>query len=251
YDVFLHRDGSAEAQLQVAETLYLCERDDMALAAYREVMKKGVADPQQLFAIYKNVGNIHVRAGDYESAEEYYDKAYTIFPESDILLVNYGTLEIQRGSWDAAVERFRQAVAANAQNDRAWVGLAMVHRTMGDLELAKGNVERALDINPSNRTALKLAVEWSIQDYEYGPALRRLEAYVSDAGGEDAEMCFIFAKLLVQAGRLSQARIELERVLALDPGIEGGDALARALDRELIRSQRVAPTDTGVEVESA
>lgn len=233
-----------DAQIQVAETLYLCERDDMALAAYREVMKKGVSDAKQLFEIYKNVGNIHVRAGDFDSAEEYYDKAYTISPDSDILLVNYGTLEIQRGSWDAAVERFRQAVAANPENDRAWVGLAMVHRTMGDLELAKGNIERALDINPANRTALKLAVDWSIQDFDHGPALRRLEAYVSGSGGEDAEICFIFAKLLVQAGRLSQARIELERVLALDPGIEGGDALARVLDRELIRLQETASIGT-------
>ena len=239
------------AQILVAETLYLCERDEMALCAYREVMKKGGADSAQFFEIYKNVGNIHVRAGDFESAEEYYDKAYTISPESDILLVNYGTLEIQRGAWDAAVQRFRQAVAANLRNDRAWVGLAMVHQAMGDLELAKGNVEQALDINPANRTALKLAVEWSLRDFDPSPALRRLETYVSGSGGEDAEMCFIFAKLLVQAGRLAQARIELERVLALDPGIEGGDALARVLDRELIRSQRVAPTDTGVEVESA
>lgn len=230
-----------EAQLQVAGTLYLCERDEMALAAYRDVMKRGVADAKALFEIYKNVGNIHVRAGDFDSAEEYYDKAYTISPESDVLLVNYGTLEIQRGQWDAAVERFRQAVAANPENDRAWVGLAMVHRTMGDLELAKGNIERALDVNPANRTALKLVVEWSIQDYDPSPALRRLETYVSSAqGGEDAEICFIFAKLLVQAGRLSQARIELERVLALDPGIEGGDALARVLDRELIRLQETS-----------
>jgi len=114
---------------------------------------------------------------------------------------------------------------------------------MGDLELAKGNIEAALDINPSNRTALKLVVEWSVQDYDHNPALRRLETYVSSTqGSEDAEICFIFAKLLVQSGRLSQARIELERVLALDPGIEGGDSLARVLDRELARQTEAART---------
>ena len=226
-------EKSLDSQILVADTLYLCERDELALPAYREALKFGVSDERLLFDIYKNVGNIFVRAGDFEGAEEFYDKAYTLDSNSDVLLVNYGTLEIQRGSMDKAVDRFRRAVEVNPQSDRAWVGLAMVHRTMGDLELAKGNLERALDINPSNRTALKLAVEWALQDTDTTPALRRLETYISTTGGEDAEICFIFAKLLIQAGRLSQARLELERVLALDPGVEGADALVKALDREL------------------
>ncbi|MES2856060.1 MAG: tetratricopeptide repeat protein, partial [Bdellovibrionota bacterium] len=190
-----------------------------------------VSEPGILFEVYKNVGNIHVRAGDFDAAEEFYDKAYTIRPNSDILLVNYGTLEIQRENHESALERFRAAVAVNANSDRAWVGLALVHRAMGDLELAKGNVERALDINDSNRTAIRLSVEWAIQDHEFGSALRRLEEYVAGKGSEDSEICFIFSKLLVQVGRLTEARIELERVLALDPTVEGGIALAKILDK--------------------
>jgi tetratricopeptide (TPR) repeat protein len=224
---------STEADVAVAEMLYLAERDDVALAAYREILKSVVTDREQLFEIYKNVGNIHVRAGDFDAAEEFYDKAYTIRPDSDVLLVNYGTLEIQRENHGEAIERFRAAVAANPNSDRAWVGLALVHRAMGDLELAKGNVERALDINRSNRTAIRLSVEWSIQDHEFGPALRRLEEYIAGEGSEDAEVCFIFSKLLVQVGRIAEARVELERVLALDPTVEGGIALAKAIDKHV------------------
>jgi tetratricopeptide (TPR) repeat protein len=230
-------DSSVAAQCAVAETLYLAERDEMALAAYREILKTVVSDRDLLFDVYKNVGNIHVRAADFEAAEEFYDKAYTIRPQSDVLLVNYGTLEIQRENHEAAIERFRAAVAVNPESDRAWVGLSLVHRAMGDLELAKGNIERALDINPVNRTAIRLSVEWSIQDQEFGTALSRLESYVAGAGSEDSEICFIYAKLLVQVGRLADARMELERVLALDPGVDGGVALAKALDRA--RSEKV------------
>jgi tetratricopeptide (TPR) repeat protein len=223
---------SQESQILVAETLYMSERDEMALGAYREVLKSVVSDQTQLFEIYKNVGNIHVRAGDFESAEEFYNKAYCLNPRSDVLMINYGTLEIQRENLGEAVERFRQAVAINPENDKAWVGLAIVHRQMGDAELARGNAERALDINSKNRTAIRLAVEWCVQDGVISASVEHLQNYLA-VECEDAEMSFTLAKIFTQMGRLGEARVELERVLALDPSMEGADQLARVLDREL------------------
>lgn len=233
YRAFAKITRSTEANAAVAELYYLCERDEVALASYREVLKSVVTDAALLFEIYKNVGNIHTRAGDFDAAEEFYDKAYTLRPESDVLLVNYGTLEIQRGAWNEAVSRFRRAVEINPRSDRGWVGLAMVHRTMGDLELAKANLQRALDINSSNRTALRLVVDWAAQDHDFSSAIPRLQEYVGGAGCEDAEISFMLARTMVQAGHLRDARLEVERVLALDPAFENADALARALDRHL------------------
>ena len=225
---------SLEAQILVAETLYMGERDEVALAAYREVLKNVIPDQTQLFEIYKNIGNIHVRAGDFDSAEEFYNKAYCINPISDVLMINYGTLEIQRENLGEAVERFRKAVELNPENDKAWVGLAIVHKQMGDGELARANTERALDINNGNRTAIRLAVEWSVQAGDFSLSISRLQDYLATEC-EDAEMSFMLAKIFTQVGRLNEARLELERVLALDPMIDGADSLARVLDRELMR----------------
>ena len=230
--------NSSDAQFLIAETFYLGERDEMALASYREAMKFVISDPKRLFEIYKNVGNIYVRAGDYELAEDFYNKAYTIDAQSDLLMVNYGTLEIQRENLGAAVERFRAAVAINSNNDKAWVGLALVHRQMGDLELAWANVQRALDINMTNRTAIRMVVEWGVHDQNFSVAISRLQLYLAQEG-EDAEMSYTLAKIFTHIGRLREARVELERALALDPGVEGGEALARILDKEISRMNQV------------
>lgn len=235
-----------EAQILLAETFYLAERDVAALATYREILKQAVPERSRLFDIYKNVGNIHVRSGDFEAAEEFYNKAYNINPKSDVLMVNYGTLEIQRENFALAVERFRASVALNAENDKGWVGLALVHRQMGDLELAWANVQRALDINKKNRTAIRLVVEWSISDQRVALAVERLQEYL-EADGEDAEMSFTLAKLLTVSGRLVEARIELERALALDPGIEGAEAVREALDREIVARGKLASRQKGLE----
>jgi tetratricopeptide (TPR) repeat protein len=223
---------SFEGQVLVAETYYLSERDDLALASYREVLKRVVDNSDLLFEIYKNIGNIHVRAGDFEAAEEFYNKAYTIHPTSDVLMVNYGTLEIQRGAFAEAVERFRRAVDLNPSNDKAWVGLGLVHRQMGDQELSWANIQRALDINGKNRTAIRLIFDWGVTDGKWNDTIIRLQSYLQSDGG-DAEVGFMLAKVFTQIGRYPEARIELERVLALDPAIEGGEPLRIALDAEI------------------
>ena len=194
----------AVSMSQVAECLYLMQRDQQALEAYRESLRLVIKDQPRLFETYKNIGNIHTRAGDLDAAEEFYNKAYAICAESDALLVNYGTLEIQRGHFSEAVERFRRAVEINKENDRAWTGLAILHRQMGDAELAFGNIERALDINANNRTALRLQVDWAAQDSVLSTSRARLENYLAE-NGEDAEMSFTLAKVLTHQGRFARS----------------------------------------------
>lgn len=229
-------DAQIQAQMLIAETLYLMERDQSALEEYRQILSLAPSEETQLFEIYKNVGNIHVRSGDFEAAEEFYNKAYSACPHSDVLMVNYGTLEIQRENISAAVERFRRAVEINPENDKAWVGLAIVHRQMGDFELAWANLERALDINHANRTAIRLLAEWGALANSFWAVIPRLQEYL-EIEGEDAEMSFVLAKVFVQIGHLRDARLEMERVLALDPSMEGAETLKTVLDRELATMQ--------------
>jgi tetratricopeptide (TPR) repeat protein len=228
-----------EAFELMAESLYLLERDEEAQEAYNRALARLTEASPRLFDIYKNLGNIHARAGDFDAAEECYNKANTVKPDSDILMVNYGTLEIQRENIDEAVERFRRAVELNPANDRGWVGLAMVHRQMGDFELARANVERALDINPRNKTALHLLVDWNAQDRDFAGSVRRLHDYLA-LHGEDAEMSFLLARILIHLNRLSEAVLEMERALALEPTIEGGEQVMAALREEIRRRSEPA-----------
>lgn len=218
----------------VSECYYLLEKDQVALQCYVELLSRVDVAEERRFEAYKNLGNIHVRSGDFDAAEECYDKAYTINPSSDVLMVNYGTLEIQRENIEAAIERFRQAVQLNPNSDKAWVGLAMVHRHMGDFELSQANIERALDINPKNRTALNLLIEWEAKADRFSSSITRLQNYLS-IESEDAEMSFTLAKIFAHSNRIDEANLEMSRVLALDPSIEGGLKLMAVLHNEKTR----------------
>lgn len=226
-------EASAENQLDLAALYYNLENDVTALATYEEALANHAMPESRLFEVYKNIGNIQVRRGDFDAAEDYYNRAFTIEPKSDSLLVNFGTLEINRDDLEAASTRFRSALNVNPESDRAWVGLALVHRSKGDFELSWANLERSLDLNPKNRTALKLLVEWSVRDGRVQSATQRLESYLT-TDGEDAEMAFSLAKCLTLLGRFDEALLECERVVALDPEQEEAYRLRRVLAERIV-----------------
>lgn len=208
-----------------ANNHYKIGNDDEALQCYFEALALVIDDQPELFEVHKNIGNIFVRRGDFESAEENYNKAYTRAPDSDILLVNYGTLEVQRGDLDKALFCFRKAVEVNSKNDRAWVGLGMVHSQFGDFELAWGNLIKASDINPLNKTALILLAQWSATFQKTTPIAERLIHFVTEFP-EDTEMSILLVKLFIDKGDEIRAHLEFTKAYCFHPENEEIQKLA-------------------------
>ncbi|MGE3756807.1 MAG: tetratricopeptide repeat protein [Pseudobdellovibrionaceae bacterium] len=224
--VQIEPDDRALANL--AEDCYQMGEDEKALNLYLDAMLAATYEKSSLFDIFKNIGNIHVRGGDFESAEEYYNKAFTLAPDSDVLLVNYGTLEIQKEELTRALHRFRQALDKNDKNDKAWVGLALVHHQHGDFDLSWANIEKALDANIENKTALQLMAQWSTQAGKSTSALAALDRY-SEKAGFDFEISMIRASLLVIEQRWLEAQVECELMLLWDSSFESANKLLREI----------------------
>lgn len=207
---------SFELVHKLATLYYKLGQDEEALSSYFESLSLLTEEDDALFEIYKNMGNIMVRQGDFEGAEEYYNKAYTLNPSSDTLLVNFGTLEVQRQDYDKSLYCFRQAVEANPKNDKAWVGLAMVHFQFGDHELAWANLESAVDINPANRTAVLLLANWGVRDHREAQSIEVLQSYLSRVEF-DEEMSLALINLYCSNSQIAEAKLECERVLLWNP----------------------------------
>lgn len=221
----LHHSTGANFKL-LGDQLYAMGYLEDAVEAYLRSLQKMDLHEAEQFVVYKNLGNIFLKLGEVDGAEEFYNKAYTIDPDSDTLFVNYGSLYVYRGDYNKALERFRQAIALNDKNDKAWVGLAMIHREFGDLELAWANVEKALDISPGNESAIKLVCDWAMKDNEIDKANRRISAYVP-LHTDDAVVLMWYAKFLYFSGQLELAKKQIEQALKINPHLEGGyDVLA-------------------------
>lgn len=169
-----------------------------------------------LFQIYKNLGNIAIRLGDFENAEEKYSKAYAINQHSDVLFVNYGTLALQKGDLNLAGQRFSEAIELNNQSDNAWVGLAMVHWEKGDRVLAIGSLERALDLMPTNETAIRLYADWCVREGRLSHAVAKTEDFLRLK--PLPSVALILVELLFRLGNFQAARNEINKAQLL--GVE-------------------------------
>ena len=227
---------------RLGDELYELSYNEDAISAYLMALRSAYFDGEELFEIYKNLGNIFLRIGDPDSAEENYNKAYTLNPDSDILLVNFGSLALFRNEYDKALTRFREAVSVNDRNDKAWVGLAMIHREYGDSELAWANLEKALDSRPDNQSAIKLVADWAMKDNEIEKAMKYLDAYLN-LHPDDAQISMWFAKFLYFSGRLREAQVEIEKALHLEPALQGGVDVLTVIRSEIAEKKGNAFSD--------
>lgn len=156
-----------------------------------------------------------IHLGQFEKAEDSLYEALKHPGRTDLVLVNLGTLDIQRKDWESATSSFRQAVAENQNNDGAWVGLALCHRYKGDHVLAFGNLEKALDLNPRNETALGLLMAWYGETKE-SSIYDRLRQYLI-MEGENENLWLTFVKLAFKKGDQFIGRVELERLRLTHP----------------------------------
>lgn len=212
-------DNGFSSLFEMSLITYQLERLDECFQFIQQALLVSTEEDPRLAEVFRILGNIFIRHGDYDSAEDAYNKALRVQPESDALQVNLGTLDIQREDWEAALEHFRSAINLKPNNDKAWVGLALCHRQRGDLELAWGNLETAIMWNPVNETALSLAMDWAAKDSRERQLLGWLREFLI-AGGWSTQLSLAFVWLSWGYGDRPSAEIELERLLTTDPTCE-------------------------------
>ena len=215
-----------------AQIEYQLNQDDKSLQSYFEALSIVDDARVELFDIFKNIGNLFVRKTDFESAEEFYNKAYALNAASDTLLVNYGILEMQRGDLNKAKDRFRSAVQMNGRNDKAWVGLSMVHFDFGDEELGVANLKKAIDLCPGNKTAIQLAVQKMTQRSHSEYLIETLSQYLCDFDFDEDISCQLIQKFY-ETGQIDLAYLESQRLILWNPEREDFFKLNSHLETQL------------------
>ena len=200
-------------------------------------------EEKELFTLYKNLGDIHLKMSLMDEAEDHLNKALAINPLCDILWVSYGTLEWKKGDFEKALFYYRRAAIKNSENDAAWVGLALIHRAYGDFELSWANIERALDINPLNESTLNLATLWAYQDSKEDFLIKNLrESLQLDSMSEGSrdkkeelniKIRLLLARILYDLGRYKHALEEIEAIIRIRKNCKGVLAMKYLLKESL------------------
>lgn len=201
---------SPAAQLDLMYCFYTQGRLNEALDVALVLQDMGLTGVQEK-ALVQCLVRIYLEFSDYEGIEEVVANYSGV--HDDLIMWAMGLVRLANGNKNAALEAFRNAVAANPNNDQAWVSLAILHDEMGDRELALANLEKALDANHDNATGLKLMAKWHRRDLEQTQNVMNRVCYYLSQHEFDEEISLCYIQMLKENNAIGSARFELDKLI--------------------------------------
>ena len=127
-------------------------------AAVREYRKAIDLDPHMIEA-YNNLGVAYRMMKDYENAVRSFTKVIEIDPRHIKAYNNLGAALAEGGETDAAIQYFREAIRRDPSYPHSYKNLAMAYIEQNRLADAAANLEKCLELAPSDAAAAAILRE--------------------------------------------------------------------------------------------
>ena len=147
----LRRDpGNPAAHLYLATALELAGNDRRAIEVYKHAIKMGMENDE----IYSRLGKVSLRLNQLSDASKAMARAAELNPTDLDNTCRLGTVYLQLGRPDDAAKAFHAVIAQSDRFASAYNGLGLVAVTHGDVEGARQDFEKAIEIDPDQAEPL-------------------------------------------------------------------------------------------------
>lgn len=171
---------------------------------------------------HTNLATLLHRMGDSAGAEIAYRQVIDLKPDFVDALYNFGTLYVETGRFEASVPIFEKAIQLDPHQADLYLGLSHAAHALGDGAAARNNVNRALEIEPNNVSALVHKAELYSDEEAFGEAKPLLEV-AAKLSPEIAEIHRRLGYVQRHLGDLDDAVASLRTTVRLAP--DSPDAL--------------------------
>jgi tetratricopeptide (TPR) repeat protein len=130
-------------------------------------------DPQAADT-HNNIGNAHRLAGDLDQATLSYRRAIACQPQYADAHFNLGLIQQEAGDLEEAIDCYQHALEHNALMAAAHVGLAEIYEKQNRLDRLPHHLTAAMQLEPDNVSANRLAAVMLRREGKYKEALQKL-----------------------------------------------------------------------------
>lgn len=179
------------------------------------------------YEINKELGECYLFMGEFDKAEEYYQKAANsngIHPDPYLGLA---TIAVQRGESENALTLYKKA-ASIEETDKALAGMGLVHMDKGNHEEAFMLFSKALSLNPQNMIALTGILQEGYALEKVLEVIPHLTNFIALDADNDA-VRFSLAGCYISIGQTEESREHLEVLLKKNPENEAALELFHTL----------------------
>ena len=169
----------------------------------------------QHYDVVKELGDCHVQVGNYEDAEQCFEKAASLDPDKAGPYVGLGVVAMQNGNMEDAEVAFRVARRLEPDCSKAYCGLAMICQQRSNGAGAFDLYLKSLELDSDNLTAILGLFQSSCEMGSFSKVISYLEIYLDKHPGDVAVM-FCLATLQMKDNQPQKARGLLLNILAVD-----------------------------------
>jgi tetratricopeptide (TPR) repeat protein len=210
---------SAAAQLAEIEQL---KRDGDFTGAMRkleDVVTLTDVEPAERETALCLQAEFEVLGGDFQGASNRYDSILADNPLSARALCGKGALAAEAQDWTLAQSFFKEALVAESNCDIAFAGLGLCAMVENRSEDAFTMFQRAMEANPENQRALLGVLQTGYPLRRFTEMERMISAYL-DLHPDSVDMLYSLAGVLFAQGKVNEARLEVEKILVVEPDHE-------------------------------
>lgn len=177
---------------------------------------------------------------DLMQADSIYDAILAEDPNMPRALCGKGALCAQSENWASAKQFFQRALEIDCESDIGYAGLGICAMVEGDAEGAFELFETATRKNPENQRALLGVLQTGYPLRRFNEMEQMLTSYLK-LHPASIDMLYSLAGVLYAQGKVSEAKLEVEKILIFEPHHEHALEL-----QEIIKEKRSTP-DSEVE----
>ncbi len=169
FSSLLERRNKPLDLIGLAKALKKQSRLDEAEECYLAALER-IAEPcALLFIAYKALGEMYLLKSNFPMAEEFCNKASTLNPSCQSLIFYRAILRLKEKNYIEAEKHFQKFVQTDLNSAKAWLGLALTRKALGDEDMALACLYRSLDIDPQYSRALELKKRWLFSNFSLTP----------------------------------------------------------------------------------
>ena len=230
YQEAVKLDSSSPILLAISD-LYLRKRDYRgALQSLLPALQMQDLKKQDLFKVYKSLGNVYFRLKNWEKARFYYCKANKMNPYSDSLYSNMACLALNRGKVEESALFFKRAIEINSENQNAMTGLGFLCILQNKKDRAIEYFIHTLKKDKGNGIALFYLLKCAYEISSASMVVRFLEDFLPGASVSETTL-YSFAGLLYKEREWEKSKTICRQILSSHPGHAGAKKLLQLLSK--------------------
>ena len=217
--------GNAEAHFALGDILYAQGDTTTALQHYQQAI---AIMPSLKDTFYEPLGPYFAELMTVEEAKSILEKAMLVLPEDARSSFYAGTLEVDAGNIQAAIAHYQKTIEIITA-DPSYLEMALplghfndvyfklgeLYHQQGDVEVAVGYFERALELNPALADMFITQGQNAFDAGNYQDAIEPLNTHLL-LFPEDIAAAYLLGQSYEARGDMDNALLFYERVLALD-----------------------------------